>query len=127
MDQDLLLLRRLAKHKTVTHKAPPAIGGDMLAFFKQGVQRRQPKLEGLARAWQTLVPELFQSHTCLDAYSKGTLTVLVDSASHLFELRQLLLSGLEKQMVIACKTAGLRKISLKRGQWYDPVTGAPKF
>jgi len=126
-DPDLALLRRLTKYKSVARPAPPAIGGDMVAFFKQGVQRRQPKLEGIARAWLTLVPDMFQSHTCLDGFSKGTLTVLVDSASHLFELRQLLLAGVEKQLIIACKAAGLRKVNLKRGQWYNAETGAPKF
>jgi hypothetical protein len=45
--------------------------------------------------------------------------VLVDSASHKYELSQLLLAGVEKQLVLACKTAGLRKIVLKPGRWYE--------
>jgi hypothetical protein len=44
---------------------------------------------------------------------------MVDSASHLYELKQVLLSGLEKQLMFACKGAGLRKITLRPGRWYD--------
>ena len=33
----------------------------------------------------------------------------------------LLLSGLQKQLQIACKSAGLRKINLKPGRWYSGV------
>jgi len=47
------------------------------------------------------------------------LTVLVDSAPHLYELQQLLLAGLELQLLAACKGAGLTKIQLKRGRASD--------
>jgi len=50
---------------------------------------------------------------------RGTLMVLVDSSSHLYELKQLLLAGLDQQLLLACKSTGLRKISLKAGRWYD--------
>ena len=49
----------------------------------------------------------------------GTLTVVVDSASHLYELKQLLLAGLQQQLMIACGASGLRKVALRRGRWYD--------
>ncbi len=39
--------------------------------------------------------------------------------SHLYELKQLLLAGLEQQLLLACKAAGLRKINLRPGRWYD--------
>lgn len=126
-EDDLAILKRLTKFRSAKHPEPSALGGEMLSFFKQGVAKRQPRLELVARCWQQLVPPMFLDHTCLEGFSKGTLTVLVDSASHLFELRQVLLAGLEKQLLLACKSAGLRKISLKRGIWYDPKTGAPKF
>jgi hypothetical protein len=127
MADDLSSLRRMAKHKATHHTTPPPVGDALLSFFKKSVERRQPKLDLVSRVWQQLVPPFLLEHTCLEAYTRGTLTVLVDSSSHLFELRQLLLSGLEKQMAIACKSAGLRKVTLRRGQWYDPKTGAPLF
>ena len=49
----------------------------------------------------------------------GTLTVVVDSASHLYELKQLLLAGLERQLLLACSASGLRKVVLRRGRWYE--------
>lgn len=125
-EDELTLLRRMARFKAPSHGTGALAGGEMLEFFKV-VQKRQPKLEAVARAWETLVPEMFQRHTCLEGLNRGTLTVLVDSSSHLYELRQLLLAGLEKQLAVACKTAGVKKVSLKRGQWYDERTGAPKF
>ena len=45
--------------------------------------------------------------------------MIVDSAPHLYQLKQLLLAGLEVQMLAACRGAGLRRITLKRGRWYD--------
>ena len=43
----------------------------------------------------------------------------MDSSSHLYELKQLLLAGLQQQLLLACKPAGLRKVMLKPGRWYD--------
>ena len=57
--------------------------------------------------------------------SSGQLTVLVDSSPHLYELKQLLLAGLQKQLLVACKAAGLRKIHLKLGRWYDTTGNGP--
>jgi len=42
--------------------------------------------------------------------------VIVDSAPHLYELKQLLLAGLEQQLLLACAVSGLRKINLKPGR-----------
>jgi hypothetical protein len=66
-----------------------------------------------------LVPQILSEHCALESLTRGTLTVMVDSSSHLYELKQLLLSGLEQQLLIACKTAGLRKITLRSGRWYQ--------
>jgi hypothetical protein len=44
---------------------------------------------------------------------------MVDSSSHLYELKQLLLAGLEEQLLFACKSAALRKITLRPGRWYE--------
>ena len=66
-----------------------------------------------------VVPETLSSHCSLDSLHRNTLTVLVDSSSHLYELKQLLLAGLEQQLLIACKSTSLRKITLKPGRWRD--------
>jgi hypothetical protein len=111
-------LRRL--HKVKQKVVPPleALGPELLNFFKQNIQKRQTKLGMISEAWAQLIPDLLQDHCCLDGFSAGTLRVVVDSSSHLYELKQLLLSGLQKQLLIACKSAGLKKINLKPGRWY---------
>jgi hypothetical protein len=112
-------LRRLSKVKHST--APPAVplGPAMIDFFQQSVQKRQTRFSQVAACWQTLVPQLLSEHCALESLSRGTLTVLVDSASHLYELKQLLLAGLQDQLLVACKFAGLKKIALRPGRWYE--------
>jgi len=112
-------LQRLSRVKQPVRKEIPALGPEMLTFFKQNVQKRQTKFAPIAECWQQLIPEILLEHTALESFNRGQLTVLVDSSSHLYELNQLLLAGVRKQLLIACKGAGLRKIVLKSGRWYD--------
>ncbi len=58
-------------------------------------------------------------HCSLESFTRGSLTVFVDNSSHLYELKQLLLAGLQQQLLLACNAAGLRKIALKPGRWYE--------
>ncbi|MFI5379455.1 MAG: DciA family protein [Tepidisphaerales bacterium] len=87
------------------------------------MQKLQKKFGRLADVWGALVPVLLQEHTALESFNRGTLTVLVDSSAHLYDLKQLLLAGLEKQFLSACKAQGLRKIALKSGRWYEEQGG----
>ena len=80
--------------------------------------KRQAKLCQIAAVWAVLVPPTLDAHCALESLHRGTLTVIVDSASHLYELKQLLLAGLQDQLTLACKAAGLRKVSLRPGRWY---------
>ena len=112
-------LRRLHRVKQHAPPAAEALGPEMVGFFKNAVQKRQTRLSRIADCWSKLVPELLNDHCALEGLHRGTLTVLVDSASHLYELKQLLLAGLQQQLLLACKGAGLRKITLKRGRWYE--------
>jgi hypothetical protein len=113
---ELARLHRVKQSKPPTH-AP--LGAEMVSFFKQSVAKRQTKLAKIAECWGMLVPETLNDHCALESLSRGSLTVIVDSSSHLYELKQLLLAGIEQQLLIACKSAGLRKIALKPGRWYD--------
>lgn len=112
-------LSRLHRVKQIAPPPLTALGPEMISFFKQSVQKRQTKLTQIAQCWGRLVPETLNDHCALESLHRGTLAVLVDSASHLYELKQLLLAGLQQQLLIACKSAGLRKITLKPGRWYD--------
>ncbi|MDP9173452.1 MAG: DUF721 domain-containing protein [Planctomycetota bacterium] len=112
-------LRRLTNFKTNKAPAAVALGAEMIDFFQHSVAKRQTKLVKIAECWADLVPEILTDHCALESYTRGTLSVLVDTSSHLYELKQLLLAGLEQQLMIACKSAGLRKITLRHGRWYD--------
>jgi Dna[CI] antecedent DciA-like protein len=109
-------LRRLSKVKTAPPVEPAALGESMVEFFKRSVSRRQTKLAKLAEAWTMLVPEAISEHCALEGFSRGTLTVLVDNSSYLYELKQVLLAGLEEQLCLACRGAGLVKVMLKPGR-----------
>lgn len=119
-------LKRLAKVKQTERRGAEAIGGELVAFFKQTVEKRHTKLGKIAECWALVVPIVLQEHCALESLSRGTLTVIVDTSSHLYDLKQLLLAGLEKQLLVACKAAGLKKISLKLGRWYEGEGGERK-
>ena len=119
-------LRRMSHFKSLPDHSEQPIGSEMLLFFKQ-VQKLQKKFGRLADVWGALVPELLQEHTALESFNRGTLTVLVDSSAHLYDLKQLLLAGLEKQFLSACKGQGLRKIALKSGRWYEEQAGEKRI
>ena len=113
--QDEALLHRLTTFKQ-SRKDPAALIGPELLHLNDEVQKRNKKMGKVTDVWLQLVPEHFNDHCTLEAFNRGTLTVAVDSSAHLYELKQLLLSGIEKQLLLACKGAGLRKINLKLGQ-----------
>jgi hypothetical protein len=112
-------LQRVHRVKQAAPAAMDALGPQMLAFFNKSVAKRQTKLAKVSECWCRLVPETLLEHCALEGFVRGTLTVQVDSASHLYELKQLLLAGLEQQILIACRASGLRKIVLRAGRWYD--------
>jgi hypothetical protein len=112
-------VRQLHKHKSRTQSVGVALGGELVDFFKQSVAKRQSRLVKIAECWNTLVPQMLSEHCALEGFANGTLTVMVDSSSHLYELKQLLLAGIEQQLRLACKSTGLRKITLRPGRWYD--------
>jgi hypothetical protein len=112
-------LSRLSRFKKHSPKSADPLGTELIEFFKHSVARRQSRLVKIAEAWAELVPEFLSDHCALESYTKGTLTVFVDSSSHLYELKQLLLAGLERQLFFGCKSSGLRKIVLKAGRWYE--------
>ena len=120
-EMELARLQRFKQSRPATHVP---LGPEMVSFFKQSVEKRHTKLSKIAECWSALVPETLNDHCALESLSRGSLIVIVDSSSHLYELKQLLLAGLEQQLMLACKSAGLRKITLKPGRWYDDGGGA---
>ena len=116
-------LRRVARVKQSNKAVGSALGPELVDFFKHSVQKRHTKLGQIGECWARLVPELLNEHCSLEGFSRGTLTVIVDSSSHLYQLKTLLLAGLQQQILAACASAGLKKISLKPGRWYEGGEG----
>src|SRR4051812_1351291 len=112
-------LRRLDRVKRIDRPTGELLGPSMVQFFKQSVEKRHTKLGKIADVWDQLIPKLPNEHCPLESFSRGSLTVIVDSSSHLYELKQLLLAGIQQHLFLACRSAGLRKINLKPGRWYD--------
>lgn len=114
-DPEAEALRRISSFKRRQRPAGTSLGAEALQVFRQQVVRQQGKFGKLTDAWREHVPEPMLPHCTLGSFSRGTLTVLVDSSSHLFELKQMLLAGLEKQLLFTARGAGLRRIVLKLG------------
>ena len=121
--RDELELARLNHFKQRTKTVGAALGPVMIDFFKHSVSKRQTKFSKIGACWGQLVPETLLGHCALESLNRGTLTVIVDSSPHLYELKQLLLCGLQQQILLACASTGLKKIALKQGRWYDGEAG----
>ena len=126
-DRELANLQRLSEVKRINRTTGQPLGPEMVSFFKQA-EKRKNKFGKIGDCWAKLIPDTLNDHCALESFHRGTLTVLVDSSSHLYELKQLLLAGLQQQLLLACKAAGLRKIALKPGRWYgDGEEGGRKL
>jgi hypothetical protein len=125
-----LELQRLTRIKQSVADESAALGPEMINFFKKSVEKRHSHLARIAQVFSALLPGNLIEHCSLESYSRGTLTILVDSSPHLYELKQELLAGLQQQLLFLCKSTGLRKILLKPGRWYSgesPLNGKLRF
>src|SRR5688572_5331256 len=97
-------LQRLHHFKNPNRPPADQLGPEMIDFFKKSVEKRHTKLSKIAECWGRVVPELLNDHCALESFSRGSLTVVVDSSPHLYELKQLLLAGLQEQILLTCKS-----------------------
>jgi hypothetical protein len=104
---------------------PPAVplAQPLALLMKHTLGRRVRQLGRLAEVWEEVLPEELAAHTALDGLRNGTLTVLVDSSPHRFQLRQLLDGGLLAE-IRARFSGALNKVRLVPGQFTD--TGASR-
>ncbi len=92
------------------------LSGPLAALMKHTLARRVRALGKLGLAWDEIIPPDLREHTALEGYARGTLTVLVDSASHRFQLEILLKGG--QQEALAQRFGGpLNRIKLVLGQF----------
>ena len=120
-------LRRLVAAKGAPPVAGEKLGAQVVQFFKQSIDKRQRKFGKIAQCWAQLVPEKLAEHCALESLHRGQLTVIVDNSSHLYELKQMLLEGLEKQLILGCPSGNLRRVILKPGRWYEGAGEQVRF
>ncbi|KKL57022.1 hypothetical protein LCGC14_2239580 [marine sediment metagenome] len=68
----------------------------LAALMKHRLARRVKQIGHVCVVWDECIPEYIREHTALVGFSRGTLTVAVDSAAHRYQLQQLLRSGLQQ-------------------------------
>ncbi len=79
-----------------------AMGADRVSMLAEPLNRlvnkhlakRVRRIGQLSAAWEECVPDFIREHTALVGFNGGTLTVVVDSASHRYRLEMLLRAGL---------------------------------
>ena len=108
-------LARQNRFKRTEHRAPAALGSEVVLCFKQ-LEKRHKKFGKIGEAWLQSVPPALQAATELTGFIRGTLYVLVEGSANLYLLKQALLSGLQDQMLSACRGEGLKKITLRAGR-----------
>jgi hypothetical protein len=109
-------LIKLTKWKHVERRRAEALGDEVVSLFKRDIERRQDKFGHIGEVWGQLVPPALLEWAELSTLSRGTLTVLVQGSTHLYQLKQAMLAGLQDQLLHACRADGLRKINLKAGR-----------
>jgi len=87
--------------------------------FKREVEKPFKQLNAVVELWQQMLPVELLKHTRLESLQRGILKVTVDGSTRLYELDRLLRQGLERQLIVARKDSGLRKIRLSQGNIND--------
>ncbi|MBN1556094.1 MAG: DUF721 domain-containing protein [Phycisphaerae bacterium] len=120
-------LQTIWQQRRVDSGATP-LGAVLGAFMKHHLGRRVKQLSELAILWDEIIPADLRRHTALDHFQRGVLTVMVDSASHRFQLQTLLRDGLLKA-IRQRFTGALDRIRLVPGQFYtvDAETGRQRY
>ena len=72
--------------KSPRAKRGPVPIAEIIAVVSQGLGKEGAKQEKISSLWQRAVGEKRASHTKVSTFEGGTLTVLVDSSSQLYEL-----------------------------------------
>ena len=96
-------------------------------LMKRVLAKRLRQLGNLAKIWDDMLPRSIRDHTALESFNRGVLTVLVDSATHRYQLQMLLNGGLMRE-IRARFSGALNKIRLVPGQFFAvDLTGAARY
>ena len=105
-----------------------ALAGPLNILMKHTLAKRVKQLGQLGGIWDEIIPDQLREHTALESFNRGTLTVMVDSAAHRFQLQSVLNNGLTAEIRKRFSGA-LNRIKLIPGQFYsiDVETGAKRY
>jgi predicted nucleic acid-binding Zn ribbon protein len=92
------------------------LSAPLAVLTRRILAKKVRQLSQLAHVWDEIIPENIADHTALESLNRGTLTVVVDSAPHRFQLQMLLNAGLLKDLQKRFIGA-LEKVRLVPGQF----------
>lgn len=119
-------LRTIWNQRQSTQRASQ-LGEPLTVLMKHTLAKKARQLGKLTDIWDEVIPEEIVSHTALEGFSRGVLTVMVDSAAHRYRLRTLLSDGLMKAIQDRFNGA-LNKVRMIPGQFYSvDSAGEPRY
>jgi hypothetical protein len=85
--------------------------GDLVAPFVQALRPVHERYDSLAEVWDDLLPDNLRSHCRVGGLADGSLKVLADGSSYLYEL-QLCRGVLLRELQRLCPAAKVRRIDV---------------
>ncbi len=88
--------------------------GDLVLGFVDGLSPVHSQYDSVTQAWEDLVPSGLRAHCRIAGIGNGSLKVLADGSSYLFEL-QLCKAVLLRELQRVCPGAKIRRIDVGMG------------
>lgn len=85
--------------------------GDLVSGFVDGLAPVHSRYDSVAQAWEGLLPGSLRAHCRIGGINNGSLRVLVDGSSYMFEL-QLCKAVLLRELQRVCPAAKIRRIDV---------------
>ena len=85
--------------------------GDLVCGFVERMSPVSGRYDSLAQAWEGLLPDGLRTHCRISGVANGSLKVVADGSSYLFEL-QLCKAVLLRELQRLCPAAKVRRIEV---------------
>lgn len=85
--------------------------GELVAGFVDRLSPVHSQYDSVTQAWETLLPGALRAHCRIGGIGNGSLKVLADGSSYLFEL-QLCKAVLLRELQRLCPSAKIRRIDV---------------
>ena len=109
-DEDMFLQRVCGRRRTA-YRAIPLLGGNVDTYIKERLSQLR-KNASVVDVWRELLPEELYEHSRIAGISGGVVQVEVDPGPYMHEF-QLLSSELSGELQRLCRSAGVRRITLR--------------